>query len=135
MHKHVGEVGTILAFLTYFTSILTAMLSISKIFTIISRGQVSGERIAQILLTEDERHLERKRPVSAAETEEEHYVAFEHVSFFYFPGKEVLFDISFRLKKGETLGVIGETGAGKTTLVSLLLGFTQKCIKRSFNRH
>lgn len=133
VHTGTGEVGTILAFLTYFTIILTAMLSISKMFTIYSKGQASAERITQILKTEDERQLEEKRledwageekePPVLDEGDMEAYVSSDNVSFSYHPGKPVLKNISFSLKKGETLGIIGETGAGKSTIVSLLLGF------------
>lgn len=144
-----GEVGTILAFLTYFTIILNAMLSISKMFTIYSKGQASAERITQILLSEDERQLEERRLADWAarsafdetlscraggggapgesrafkEAAEGEYVSARNVTFSYHSGKPVLQDISFSLKKGETLGIIGETGAGKSTVVSLLLGF------------
>lgn len=120
-----SQVGTILAFLTYFTIILTAMLSISKVFTIYSKGQASAERIVQILQSEDERQLEKRRLMCSGDEKPEDgsFVSFWNVSFSYNPGKPVLKDISFSLKKGETLGIIGETGAGKSTIVSLLSGF------------
>lgn len=139
VHTGTGEVGTILAFLTYFTIILTAMLSISKMFTIYSKGQASAERITKILQSEDERNVESRRLIGWEQDREmpasergrsleeedsfEEYVSAWNVSFSYNPGKPVLQDISFCLKKGETLGIIGETGSGKSTIVSLLLGF------------
>lgn len=127
VEKGTGEVGTILAFLTYFTIILNAMLSVSKMFTLYSKGHASAERISQILNAEDE----RLRPDIGAEGEadgnkEEEtdvpFVAFRDVCFSYHPGKPVLQQISFSLEKGETLGIIGETGSGKSTVAALLAG-------------
>ena len=140
-----SEVGKILAFLTYFTIILNAMLSISKMFVIFSKGEASAERISQILETEDEQELDQKLTRKEALEEEgkeesggeqtaepvidwgsqEEFVAFKNVTFSYYPGKPVLNKISFSLKRGESLGIIGETGAGKTAVAALLLGLYQ----------
>ena len=146
-----GDVGKILAFLTYFTIILNAMLSISKMFVIFSKGTASADRIAQILETEDEQQMdqnfqahgkseEREAPDGNTKEQEDPakpeptvdwsrkddaFVAFQDVTFSYYPGKPVLKHISFSLKKGESLGIIGETGAGKTAVAALLLGLYQ----------
>lgn len=113
------EVGTILAFLTYFTIILNAMMNISKMFVVISKAVASADRIMEVVDAPEDmveqvcRKLERDNS----------YIVFDHVTFSY-KGKEPdLQDISFSLQKGETLGIIGATGAGKSTLAQLLLRF------------
>ena len=95
------QTGAILAFLTYFT-----------------KGSASAQRIAEILDTPEDL-AERPAP-EKAESGEPCHVSFDHVSFSYQKNGYNLEDISFRLKKGETLGIIGATGAGKTTIASLL---------------
>lgn len=115
-----SEVGKILAFMTYFTIILNAMMSISKMFVIISKAVASSDRIVAVLDAEDERDVEI---LSDSEEEEPCSILFDHVSFSYEGGEDNLTDISFRIKKGETLGIIGETGSGKSTIVNLLMRF------------
>jgi ATP-binding cassette subfamily B protein len=121
------QVGKILAFLTYFTLILNAMLSISKMFIIFSKAAASANRIMIILDSDDEnissldKILNEKEPCNQSDVTD--FLTFENVSFSYHKEENNLTDISFSLKKGETLGIIGPTGAGKTTIVSLLLRF------------
>lgn len=125
VNQGTSEVGKILAFMTYFTIILNAMMSISKMFVILSKSFASANRINSILdakedLTimpseEKEREKKQEQPFFA--------ISFEHVSFSYDETENNLNDISFSLKKGETLGIIGETGSGKTTIVNLLMRF------------
>lgn len=111
--------GVIIAFLSYFTIILNAMLSITRIFVMYSKASASASRIHEVLNTSEDMNLTHE----PAKEEEEHIV-FEHVSFSY-KNKKVknVNDISFKLKKGETLGIIGPTGAGKTTIINLLMRF------------
>ena len=130
VNRGVTEVGRILAFMTYFTIILNALLSISRMFIIISKAAASASRIVQVLDGADERDAEAgqcsegERPVTAGQGDAEmaaSHVAFDHVSFSYNKVRYNLEDISFSLKRGETLGIIGATGSGKTTIVNLLL--------------
>ncbi|MDE7030000.1 MAG: ABC transporter ATP-binding protein/permease [Lachnospiraceae bacterium] len=116
-----SEVGKILAFLTYFTIILNAMINISKMFVIISRAVASADRIMEVIETPDEVPSE----CCARRTEDDAYIRFEHVTFAYgdADAEPNLTDISFALKKGETLGIIGATGSGKSTLAALLMRF------------
>lgn len=118
--------GEIIAFLTYFTIILNAMLSITRMFVIYSKGIASAERIRQVLDTGADLS---SRP--ADHVDNGFHIAFEHVTFSYHaaagtgssrePAKNSLEDISFALRHGETLGIIGATGSGKSTIIRLLL--------------
>lgn len=117
-----AEVGTILAFMTYFTIILNALMSISRMFVVVSRAVASGERISSVLDGEDEMNLSW---VDSGEDtiDQGTYLEFDHVFFSYHDSGSTLEDIHFRLNGGETLGIIGATGSGKTAIVNLILGF------------
>ena len=132
-----SEVGKILAFMTYFTIILNAMMSISRMFVIISKAVASAARIDQVLacrddlvLLEEDEALTGKKEEKGAGQEKKagteknpdaDEIVFEHVSFSYNKNEPNLKDISFTVKKGAMLGIIGSTGSGKTTLASLLM--------------
>lgn len=115
-----SEVGKILAFMTYFTIILNAMMSISRMFVIINKAVASAARIDQVLSCEDDLALLGDKTGQEADTEDAEIV-FDHVTFSYNKNEPNLRDISFIVKKGEMLGIIGSTGSGKTTLASLLM--------------
>ena len=122
VNSGLSEVGKILAFMTYFTIILNAMISISKMFVILSKAIASANRIDTILELEDD--MEVVEVLNTYADEQKYHVVFENVSFAYNKGEEDdLKDISFEVKEGETLGILGGTGAGKSTIVSLLLRF------------
>lgn len=108
--------GVIIAFLTYFTIILNAMLSITRIFVSVSKGLASADRIQAVL-----RLPEDMKVVPLLAREDEAHIVFDHVSFTYPDGTTVLKEIDFSLDKGQTLGIIGATGSGKSTIVRLLL--------------
>ena len=111
-----SEVGKILAFTTYFTIILNAMMSVTRIFTMISRSIASGNRVWQVLCAEEELTVLEETAGAAEE------IRFAHVSFSYYRGsQETLSDLSFCVKKGETLGIIGEIGSGKSTILNLMM--------------
>lgn len=120
-----SQVGKILAFMTYFTIILNAMMSISRMFVVVSKAAASADRIDQVLEAGDERDLSwgGKDGQAAAESAPAPHIEFDHVSFSYNKNQPNLSDISFLLMKGETLGIIGSTGSGKTTVINLLMGF------------
>lgn len=116
-----SEVGKILAFMTYFTIILNALMSISRMFVILSKAAASAERINRILEAEDERQF--ACPDKAGEESSPFHIEFDHVDFSYNKVCNNIEDITFQLKKGETLGIIGATGSGKSTIVNLLMRF------------
>ena len=122
VNSGLSEVGKILAFMTYFTIILNDMISISKMFVILSKAIASANRIDTILELEDD--MKVVEVLNTYEDKQKYHVVFENVSFAYNKGEEDdLKDISFEVKQGETLGILGGTGAGKSTIVSLLLRF------------
>ena len=110
-------VGTIVAFTSYFTVILNAIMGITRIFVTVSRAAASSQRIGEVLF--DEKDLERL-DIPASDNA---FVEFDNVNFSYNKNKKNLSNISFSLHKGESLGIIGATGSGKTTLINLLMRF------------
>lgn len=113
--------GAIIAFLSYFTIILNAMLGITKIFVMCSKGLASAKRIAEVLEAPEQMPV---LPEAAGQNKPaEYHIEFRDVTFSYNKKGNHLSHISFSLKKGESLGIIGATGSGKSTIVNLLLRF------------
>lgn len=128
------EPGVILAFLTYFNMILMGVMGLSRVFLVMSKANASANRIAAVIHTEEE--LTPIPEEEAASTDSDAYIVFDNVSFRYgqdedtgnsgFAGEErqmSLSNISFSMKKGESLGIIGPTGCGKTSIINLLMRF------------
>ena len=125
--------GVILAFLTYFNMILMGVMGLNRIFMMMSKANASANRIAEVTGTEEE--LAPVPESEAASAPEEGELVFDHVTFSYdaeadgegqFLGEErqvCLRDISFTVKKGGSLGIIGATGSGKTSIINLLMRF------------
>ena len=111
-----SEVGKIMAFLSYFTIILNAMLSITRVLTMYSKASASAARIVEVLDAPPDLEPQPLPPTPGTAR-----IRFEDVSFSYQKKELDLSHISFALEPGETLGIIGPTGAGKSTIVSLLL--------------
>ena len=110
--------GVITAFLQYFTMILNAMLGVTRIFVMWSKGEASAKRIAQVLDTPEDLTVlpAREEPAAAAP-----HIEFENVTFSYTGIGTNLENLSFRLEQGQTLGILGPTGSGKSTILNLLL--------------
>lgn len=122
--------GVILAFLTYFNMITMGVMGLSRIFMTLSKASASAGRIAEVLAVPDEQRV--LRPGEALQPSGAGFLRFENVDFSYgktgagFAGGErekALDHISFSLNRGESLGIIGPTGCGKTTIINLLMRF------------
>ena len=112
--------GVIIAFLQYFNMILMATMGITRIFIMWAKGEASAQRIAQVLDTQPELTV---CPAETAPEAAPAHIAFENVTFSYTGIGTNLEDLSFRLEHGQTLGILGPTGSGKTTILNLLLRF------------
>ena len=117
--------GAIVAFLTYFTIILNAIMAVSRMVTMSSKAIASADRVAEVLLTPADMEIkacdsERCPDDSSPEATAPH-IEFDHVSFSYNKRVKNLDNICFKLEPGQSLGIIGPTGSGKSTLAQLLL--------------
>lgn len=111
-----SQPGAIIAFLSYFTMILNALMTVSRIFVMLSKGIASGRRVAEVLQAPDDMLVV---PIPAVS--DDAHIVFDKVSFSYGKAEKDLYNISFSLQTGQTLGIIGPTGCGKSTLLRLLL--------------
>ncbi|MEE1130732.1 MAG: ABC transporter ATP-binding protein [Caryophanon sp.] len=111
------EVGVILAFINYLTIIMNGIMSSSNVLIQIARAIPSAKRIQAVM------HMENSvtNAVDVVTPDIQGDIRFENVSFYYYNnGEYVLDNISFHVRAGETLGIIGMTGSGKSTLTKLL---------------
>ena len=115
------NVGAMVAFLQYALMILISIMMLSMLFIMIPRAAAASNRIVEVLETEPS----IKDPVKPAKFEiEKGHIVFENVSFKYSNSEEpVLCNINFEAKPGETIGILGTTGSGKSTLVNLIPRF------------
>lgn len=116
------QVGKIVAFTNYMTQLLFALMATTMIFSSLIRAKTSAERINEIFMEENnlrETNTEINIP------SEKGSVRFENVTFSYkgLNGEPIINNISFAIEKGMTLGIIGSTGSGKTTLINLIPRF------------
>ena len=111
-------VGDILAFFQYTQSFTRPIQQITRVMHQIQTAMAASERIFEFLNYDDEENSSAKRIDEIKEG-----ITFENVSFGYTPNEKVIKNLSFDVKKGEKIAIIGETGAGKTTIVKLLMRF------------
>ena len=111
--------GVIVAFLQYFTIILNAMLGITRIFVMCSKGEASANRVADVLSISEDLVCQ---PAVALEDNAPH-IEFKNVDFSYTGIGKNIQALSFRLEHGQTFGILGPTGSGKTTIIQLLMRF------------
>ncbi len=133
------EPGVILAFLTYFNMILMGVMGLNRVFMMLSKANASANRIAEVVNTETD--LKILPPRDCAVCGREGMIVFDHVTFSYvddepqsgggpaderFAGEgrqQCLEDIDFAIPRGGSLGIIGATGSGKTSIINLLMRF------------
>ncbi len=114
------EIGDLTAFITYITQILGSLMMVAMIFLNASRAAASSKRIKAVLTEEvtlsDDLAQEKDKLITEGKIE------FSHVSFRYkdASGEDVLRDLNFVINPGETVGILGSTGSGKTTMVQLI---------------
>ena len=121
--RHQLTLGELVAFLSYMRLFFQPLRELSQKYSIVQSALASGERIFQLL---DTRSVEKEadslvNPCDPLSLQGE--ISFERVNFGYGPARQVLFDISFTVKRGETVAIVGPTGSGKSTLIHLLLRF------------
>lgn len=111
-------VGDILAFFQYVQNFTRPIQQITRVMNLIQTAMAASERIFEFLDFEDEENPSTKE---IEELRDE--ITFENVSFGYTPNEKIIKNLSFTVKKGQKIAIIGETGAGKTTIVKLLMRF------------
>lgn len=129
VNSGVTKPGVILAFLTYFNMMMMGTMGLSRVFIMMSKANASAERISKVVNIEEE--LLPVPEAEAAHTDREGFIVFDHVTFRYGSDDNIvgnerrncLTDIDFTMKKGGSLGIIGATGSGKTTIANLLMRF------------
>lgn len=109
-------IGELVSFTSYLGLLIWPMLAFGWLFNIVERGRASYDRVESLLAVKEE--IEDNGSI---ENSPKGDISFQLKQFFYTTGASVLSDIHFTLKRGQTLGVVGKTGSGKTTLCKLLL--------------
>ena len=116
----IAEIGTLIAFVMYIQRFFDPIRSLTMHYTQFQRAMASGNRIFELLDTQpDLVDAPDAKPIPRLKGE----IEFRDVSFSYTPGEDVLRSVSLHIKAGETVAIVGPTGAGKTTIVSLLSQF------------
>ena len=113
------DAGMLVEFIGYFTAIVWPIMAVSQLIEMTSRGKASLDRVGELLDQKadvaDGEHVKAPDHMDAS-------IEFRHLSFTYpYSEREVLTDVSFRIEPGESVGIVGKTGSGKTTLVDLIL--------------
>lgn len=111
-------VGDILAFFQYTQSFTRPIQQITRVMNQIQIAMAASERIFEFLDYDDEKNPSDKQLMEIKEG-----ITFENVSFSYIPNEKIIKNLTFDVKKGQKIAIVGETGAGKTTIVKLLMKF------------
>ena len=113
--------GVILAFLSYFQMIMMGVLTLNRFFLMMSKANASSMRIKDTM--DSISSLSIIEEESGNEKAKEGYIVFDDVSFSYNGTSNAVSHISFSLERGKTLGIIGGTGSGKSTIINLMMRF------------
>lgn len=120
------SVGEFIAFASYNTTLVWPVRGLGRILSEMSKAGVSFERVNYILAASEEEYGEEKETKTETKTEDERSceeqfdIEFAHVDFGYNKEKKVLDDVTFTIPQGTTLGILGGTGSGKSTVIQLL---------------
>lgn len=119
VYKGVFNAGELMEFIGYFNAIVWPVMAVSQLIEMSSRGKTSLKRVSDLL---DAKSDVTDRPGVKDLKKVDGNIEYRHLSFSY-PGseREVLENVSFKVAAGENVGIVGKTGAGKTTIVDLLL--------------
>lgn len=109
--------GVIIAAIQYFTMIITAVAGVTRIFVMWSKGQASAHRVAEVLELEEDMVVEPSEEIE----ENAPHIEFRNVGFSYTGVGKNIDSLSFKLGHGQTLGILGGTGSGKSTILNLLM--------------
>ncbi|MCD2345429.1 ABC transporter ATP-binding protein [Clostridium guangxiense] len=111
--------GKIIAYINYTNLVLSALIIVANLIVIFTKAAASANRINEVFTTEPS--LVYKDELNELKEKNEELIEFKNVFFSYKNSKEfAVSDISFKIKKGQTVGIIGGTGSGKTTLINLI---------------
>ncbi len=113
--------GDVVAIINYMSQILVELVKLANLIVLVSKAMASADRVAAIFDITNEEIVPEKEHVTTGEVP---FLEFDHVSVTYAgAGDETLHDMHFTVNKGDTIGIIGGTGSGKSSLVNLLPGF------------
>ncbi|HYC41018.1 MAG TPA: ABC transporter ATP-binding protein [Chitinophagaceae bacterium] len=112
-----SQQGMVVAFILCLNLLFRPLRVIADKFNVLQMGIIASERVFRVL---DNPNVTRRSPVAFAPERVRGKIEFENVSFGYTPGVPVLRNVSFTVEPGETVAIVGHTGSGKTTLISLL---------------
>ena len=119
VNSGITNAGEIIAFIMMSQMLFRPLRQIADKFNTLQMGMVAGDRVFEVLDTKSQ--IDKTGNVEAANFKGD--IAFKNVSFSYIKGEEVLKGISFKVKAGETVAIVGATGAGKSTIINLVNRF------------
>ena len=115
--------GDIIALVNYMTQILLAMIVVANLVVLLTKASASAARLNEVFETQPSVCESTTENIEISESESTPKIEFDNVNFTYGTGDDELEDISFKIKRGQTVGLIGGTGCGKSTLVNLIPRF------------